>query len=475
MRVLHEKSPGDKSPSGLIRDYISSKNKQDKQEYKNAARRLSNKRWDAEIKERKKSRKSKEERLKWQMERAKIRDQLRKDQQDAAAAKSTGGGKAISATDSDTKATEAAAGNAAGVGISLFKAAVGAAGNRMRKKAEAKKAGEEKAGEKAAETKAAMKQKLLPPGRSGPNEITDKTSRRQPGTSRPGAPNPNFSQAGQNIRNRARQFNPNIPRLPPASSPTSTTSSSRSPHPFSYTNPNAKNRIKKVNVRVLDSPKLLPPAKSTNEEYEYSCWREEFLYELGELRQKAKKRNDEDSVIDIMTGENKITLNPNITEATKILKEQAKIKILKYAASQYPKMNEEMNSASHMAKATPRITGHDKSSSDKNKLKQPGKYSAEFVRDEMRKMYQGNRNYWFDSNNTNGNLDDGEVSNVTQSPSNESYDGHRHHSSGETTNVSNSSSEASARRRRATSAVLNAMAALEPKAKKKKKKKKNEQ
>jgi hypothetical protein len=420
----------------------------------------------------------KEDRQKWLEKQA--AENTRRREEAAAVAKSTGGGEVISSKDTGATATAKGISNVASVAGRLLGVGVRAAGKRMREKDAARQVGQKKAGEKAAETTAAMGQKLLPPGRSGP-EKTDKTRLQQPGTSRLPEPTPRPFTTGQRVRtskrllplgvNRASEspiskrpssglFNPNAPKVDTTPRPESLGQKARR---------NTKLRNKLITARM--------------EEYEYSCWREEFLYELGELRQKAKKRNDEDPVIDIMTGENKITLNPNITEATKILKEQAKIKILKYAASQYPKMNEEMNSASHMAKATPRITGHDKSSSDKNKLKQPGKYSAEFVRDEMRKMFAGSRNYKLNSNLANVDADDNDVpkwtqdasTNSTSASSNESFDGHRHHSSGETTDVSNSSTEASARKRRATSAVLKAMAAMnkdvEPKAKKKKKKK----
>jgi len=410
----------------------------------------------------------KESRQKWLEQQA----AENKKRREAAAGTSSGGGEVISSKDSDATATAKGIGNVASVVGNLAKLGGKAIANRMRKKEEAKKAGEQKAGEKAAGTKAAMSQKFLPPGRSGP-EKTDKTRLQQPGTSRLPKPTPRPFTTGQRVRTSKRI-------LPPGANRASESPISKRPS-SGLVNPNAPKvdttpRPESLGQKARRNAKLRTKLiQNRMEEYEYSCWREEFLYELGELRQKTKKRNDEDPVIDVMPPgeENKITIGPNVSESTETI--QAKIKMLKYAASQYSKMNEEMNSVSHMAKATPRISGHDKSSRDKNKLKQPGKYSAEFVRDEMKKMFAGNRNYFFDDDNSNGHLDDGEVSNVTKTSSNESFDGHRHHSSGETTNVSNSSSEASARKRRATSAVLKAMAAInkdvEPKAKKKKKKK----
>ena len=47
---------------------------------------------------------------------------------------------------------------------------------------------------------------------------------------------------------------------------------------------------------------------------EFSCWREEFLYELKELREKKKKKDDEDYIVDVMKGKNKITIGPVVKE-----------------------------------------------------------------------------------------------------------------------------------------------------------------
>jgi hypothetical protein len=478
MRVLHE---ADMSPSYINRLRDSEVRRTTRENYKKEKL----KRWKEELKLRKKSEKRKSEYLKLQQERAIRNDEIRKQKEADAAANSTGGGEVISSKDSDATATAKGISNVAGVAGRLLGVGVRAAGKRMREKEAARKTGQKKAGEKAAETTAAMKQstqRLLPPGRSGPNEITDKTSRRQPGTSRLPEPTPRPFTTSQRVRtskrilppgvNRASEspiskrpssglFNPNAPKVDTTPRPESLGQKARR---------NAKLRTKLIQNRM--------------EEYEYSCWREEFLYELGELRQKTKNRNlDKDPVIDVMPPgkSNKITIEPNVSESTETA--QAKIKMLKYTASQYSKVNEELNVASHMAKATPKITGRTGTLSDKYTSKQPGKYSAEFVRDQMKKMFAGGRNYQFDSNQTNIDADDNDVPNWSQYPSkdstptssNESYDGHRHHSSGETTNVSNSSSEASARKNRATSAVLKAMASMnkdvEPRAKKKKKKK----
>ena len=48
---------------------------------------------------------------------------------------------------------------------------------------------------------------------------------------------------------------------------------------------------------------------------EFSCWREEILYEIAELRQKSKKgKEPKDKIIDVMKGTNKITIGPNLKE-----------------------------------------------------------------------------------------------------------------------------------------------------------------
>lgn len=55
--------------------------------------------------------------------------------------------------------------------------------------------------------------------------------------------------------------------------------------------------------------------RSTTEEF--SLWREEFLYELGDMRRKKKKsRNGEDYIVDVMPEKetNNITINPTIKE-----------------------------------------------------------------------------------------------------------------------------------------------------------------
>lgn len=88
--------------------------------------------------------------------------------------------------------------------------------------------------------------------------------------------------------------------------------------------PRLNSRIVPVIVRDISSTKALPPTKrpalppSENKMNEmYSNWREEFLFEVDELKndKNTKKENKKDK-IDIMTGTNSevIEINPNISE-----------------------------------------------------------------------------------------------------------------------------------------------------------------
>ena len=482
MRVLHEKSPADMSPSELIRQHGIEERRAAKEKYKKEKL----KRWKEELKLRKKSEKRKSEYLALQQERAIRNDQIRREKEAAAAAKSTGGGEVISSKDTDPTATAKGISNVAGVAGRLLGVGVRAAGKRMREKEAARQAGQKKAGEKAAETTAAMGQKFLPPGRSGP-EKTDKTSRRQPGTSRLPEPTPRPFTTGQRVRTSKRLLPLGVNRA--SESPISKRPSS------GLINPNAPKvdttpRPESLGQKARKNAKLKQNLITTRmEEYEYSCWREEFLYELGELRQKTKNKiTDKDPIIDVMppNKENKITIGPNVSEsaetpqdqfdrrvaAAKLLKGQAKIKMLKYAASKHPKVNEELNTAAYMAKATPAITGRTKVMSDIHLSKQPGKGTAEMVRDKMRKLFLGNLKNYNPNYDFNGHTSDDNDVISNKAIKSESYDDEtfRHHSSGRTTNVSNSNSGDNTRKKRISAALTALNKDVEPKAEKKKKK-----
>ena len=476
MIVLHEKSPGDMSPSELrnIRDAAEKKAAKEK---KQKAKRKQSK---AYRKYQERVQAYKEGRQKWLEQQTTENKKRREDA--AAAANSTGGGEIISSKDTDATATAKGISKVAGVAGRLLKFAVGAAGNRMREKEAARKTGQRKAGERAAETTAAMNQKFLPPGRSGP-EKTDKTSRQQPGTSRPGPVSPQpLVTTGQSARLRRQGKRPRLPSS--ANRPQGGPIVKRTePDSSSYTSMSTGQRAR------LDPNFKKKLIQNRMEEYEYSCWREEFLYELGDLRQKTKSKNtDKEPIIDIMKGKNKITIGPNVSESTetpqdqfdrrvaaaKLLKGQAKIKMLKYAASKHPKVNEELNTAAYMAKATPAITGRAKVMSDIHLSKQPGKGTAEMVRDRIRKLFLGDLKNYNPNYDFNGNTADDNDVISNKAIKSESYDEDdetfRQHS-----RERFSSDSGNETRTKRTSAVLKALAAMnkdvEPKAKKKKKKK----
>ena len=98
----------------------------------------------------------------------------------------------------------------------------------------------------------------------------------------------------------------------------------------------------------------------------YSCWKEEFLMELGEMRKKVKEKKE----IDVMRGKNKVTLSPTVSE-------------------DYRTFEEEMNGASIFAKATPPLKKRTTPISDIVLSKQPGKGTAEKVRDKMSRLFMG--------------------------------------------------------------------------------------
>jgi hypothetical protein len=302
--------------------------------------------------------------------------------------------------------------------------------------------------------------------------------------------------------------------LPPASEGPSASKEPSSPEPGN--GPNSKsflkirrkpkvNRIAKpaitnVNVQGLTPPqRLLPPARpaitdpsrllpsSTRldkkrnqenarrasqgisplpEEIMYSCWREEFLNELGDLRRKSKenKNNLDDKPIEPMTGVNKITLNPTTSEAF----------------TSYSKLLEDLNGASIFAKATPPLKKRTTPMSDIYLSKQPGKGSAENVEKTMRKLFLGNRNDFYSNYDLSGHKsDDNDIqgkNSAVGSPTNEAYDeGHletfRQHSKEGITSNSQDNKDAERKKRiRAALANLN-----RPPTKKKKKKKKKEE
>jgi hypothetical protein len=253
--LLFEKGPFDKPPSVLKRERDASA-KKDAREAKaeEAAERSADYR-----KYQKDTLEYKKGRLKWQQERSLKKDKERRENEQKA--RITGPLKdiktqTISGKDPDSTAGAKLVGNAASLVGGVAKAGAAAIVHNIKKRKEAKRnaqieAGTKKAQEKAAEMETSRKQPRLPP-------------------------------AGRTLGQRARA-NKSIRQTEIA------------------------NRMPKKQYDFKQSEY----DKSTNEEY--SCWREEFLCELGDIRRKMKKDKD-DKIVNVMTGTNKITLFPTIIE-----------------------------------------------------------------------------------------------------------------------------------------------------------------
>ena len=253
--LLFEETPIDMSTSGLKRARDSAANK------------------DAREKKAKKSAKSakdyrkilkgtleyKKERLKWQQGRSLIKDkERRKKEQEARMSGAFKDVKTQPITSKDTDPTASAkiVGNVASLAGGVAKAGATAFMQhrekmKSREKKQRIKAGTEKAQQKASEIKTSMTQPRLPAGRTI------------------------GQQARANKSIKQREISSRMPKK-------------------QYDFKQSK----------FDKP--------TNEEY--SCWREEFLCELGDIRRK-KKKDENDRIVNVMTGTNKITLFPTIVES----------------------------------------------------------------------------------------------------------------------------------------------------------------
>ena len=198
-------------------------------------------------------------RLKWQQERSLKKDKERRNIENKS--RITGPLKdiktqTISSKDTDSTAGTKLVGNAASLVGGVAKAGVAALVHNIQKRKKAKRkaqieAGTQKAQDKAAEIKTSMTQPRLPP-------------------------------AGRTLGQRARA--------------------------------NKSIRQKEISNRMPKKQydfKQSEYDKPTNEEY--SCWREEFLCELGDIR-RNKKKDKNDKIVNVMTGTNKITLFPTIIE-----------------------------------------------------------------------------------------------------------------------------------------------------------------
>jgi hypothetical protein len=303
MRLSEEKPLYKMSPSELKRAHAASQTKDAKERAKEERLKKS----EAYRKYQERVQDYKEKRQKW-LEQQTAENKKRRD----ASKPSTDRGEVISSKDTDATATAKGISNAASVVGKLASLGGKALADRMRKKAEKRKAGEEQAGEKAKEINTAMNQKLLPPGRSGP-EKTDKTRLRQPGTSRLPSPTPKPFTTGQRVRTSKRILPPGVNRAsesPISRRPSSGLSYPNAPRVDTTPRPNTLGQKARSNPRLKQ--KLI---KARMEHYEYSCWREEFFYELAELRKKVKNKVKDEPIIDIMKGQNKITIGPNVSES----------------------------------------------------------------------------------------------------------------------------------------------------------------
>jgi hypothetical protein len=253
--LLFEKGPFDEPPSVLKRkrDASAKKDAREAKAEEAAERSADYRKYQKDTLEYKKGR------LRWQQERSLKKDKERRENEQKA--RITGPLKdiktqTISGKDPDSTAGAKLVGNAASLVGGVAKAGVAALAQNIKKRREAKRkaqieAGTKKAQEKDAEMEASRKQPRLPP-------------------------------AGRTLGQRARA-NKSIRRK------------------------EISNRMPKKQYDFKQSEYDKP----TNEEY--SCWREEFLCELGDIRRK-KKPDKNDRTVNVMTGTNKITLFPTVSE-----------------------------------------------------------------------------------------------------------------------------------------------------------------
>ena len=272
--LLFEKGPFDKPDSVLRRD-ADAEAKKDAREKKAKKAAKSAKDYRKILKG---TLEYKKERLKWQQGRSLVKDkERRKREQESRISGPLKDIKTqtISGKDSDSTAGAKLVGNAASLVGGVAKAGAAAFMQRREKMKKREKkqrieAGTQKAQEKDAEMEASRKQPRLPPagGTSG----------------------------NRTLGQRAREYKSIRQRE----------ISNRTPEPNNK--PRDKWTQRAVNrIEVFNKPK-----RSTNEQY--SCWREEFLCELGDIRRK-KKKDENDKIVNVMTGKNKITLFPTIVES----------------------------------------------------------------------------------------------------------------------------------------------------------------
>ena len=272
--LLFEKGPFDKPDSVLKREAEARANK----DVRKAAAKKKSKSAKKYRKYQQDTLDYKKERLRWQQDRSLKKDKERRENEQKGritAPLKDIKTQTISSKDPDSTAGAKLVGNAASLVGGVAKAGATALFYNIKKRREAKRkaqieAGTQKAQEKDAEMEASRKQPRLPPagGTSG----------------------------NRTLGQRAREYNSIRQRE----------ISNRTPEPNNK--PRDKWTQRAVNrIEVFNKPK-----RSTNEQY--SCWREEFLCELGDIRRGKKEKDKNDKTVNVMTGTNKITLFPTITE-----------------------------------------------------------------------------------------------------------------------------------------------------------------
>lgn len=318
----------------------------------------------------------------------------------------------ITSRDTDPTATQKSLSNVARL---IKSGAKGVARHLLKKADERKKAKDEREAALAQadvdkqQIEKEMKQKRLPPAPEGAFERGDKTRINPPGSSRPIHPTPKPFRAGQRIRGSRRLLSPNVVGRKVGGSMVGASNSNANTQTSEPKTVTLGQRARK-NIGLRN--KLLSQrggTPSTNEEVIYSCWREEFLFELGTIRKKTKdKKNNEDEPVDVMSGVNNITISPSVSERFN-----------------YSELSEDMNGASIFAKATPPLKRRTTPMSDIHLSKQPGKGSAERVEKLMRKLFLGDRGNFYANYDLSGHKsDDNDVKGnkySDQTEANESY------------------------------------------------------
>jgi hypothetical protein len=276
--LLFEKGPFDKPDSVLNRERDAAARKAAREEAAEKASKRSKK----YRKYQQNTLDYKKERLKWQQDQSLKNDKERREQEQQN--RITGPLKdiktqTISPTDPGSTAGAKLVGNAASLVGGVAKAGAAAIVHNIKKRNAAKRnaqieAGTQKAQDKAAEIKTSMTQPRLPPagGTSG----------------------------NRTLGQRAREYNSIRQRE----------ISNRMPDRMPEPNTKPRDKWTQRASNRIDVP-FDKPKRPTNEEY--SCWREEFLCELGDMRRK-KKKDDNDRIVNVFTGTNKITLFPTIIE-----------------------------------------------------------------------------------------------------------------------------------------------------------------